>query len=136
MSHRTIRRLYEGRLASWADSMGYPVAYQNSPFTPQSGQLYLRTFLIPADTGSDDLAGEHRRYQGLFQVNVVSPAGQGSGQAETIVMQLADLFPVNMLLSDGDFSVQIVEPVAQGPEIQDATEYTTPASFSYRADTP
>lgn len=51
-------------------------------------------------------------------------------------MQLADLFPVNMLLSDGDFTVQIVEPVAQGPEIQDATEYTTPASFSYRADTP
>jgi len=116
--------------------MGYPVAYQNSPFTPHSGQLYLRAFLIPADTGSDDLAGEHRRYQGLFQVNVVSPAGQGSGEAETIVMQLADLFPVNMLLNDGDFTVQIVEPVAQGPEIQDATEYTTPAGFGYRAATP
>lgn len=136
MSHRTIRRLYEGRLAAWADSMGYPVAYQNSQFMPESGKLYLRAFLLPADTGSDDLAGEHRRFQGLFQVNVVTPAGEGSGEAETIVLQLADLFPVNMLLTDGDFSVQITTPVAQGPEIQGATEYTTPASFSYRADTP
>lgn len=135
MSHQRCRRLFESRLAAWAADKGYPVAYQNVPFTPQSGQLYLRAFLLPSDTGSDTLAGDHKRYQGLFQVSVVTPAGQGSGQAEDIIAELAGLFPIYDRLTLDDFSVVVMSPVEQGPEIPDDTEFTIPATFSYRADT-
>lgn len=136
MSHAICRRLFESRLAAWAADKGYPVAYQNVPFTPQSGQLYLRAFLLPSGTYNDDLAGEQRRFQGLFQVSVVAPAGQGPGSAESVVTELAALFPLNYSEIVDGLIIQIMSPVEQGPEIPDDTEYTTPASFSYRAETP
>ena len=66
MSHKIVRSLLEARLAAWA-KLQKPVlriAYQNVVFKPADGETYLRAFLIPAHTGSDDLAGEHR---GLYR---------------------------------------------------------------------
>lgn len=137
MSHQLCRRLFESRLASWAADKGYPVAYQNVAFSPQSGQLYLIAYLIPSGTYSDDLAGAFRRYQGIFQVSVVSPAGQGPGEAEKVITELSTVFPLNYSEQIEGLIVQVMSPIEQGPPIpQEQTEYTTPASFSYRAETP
>lgn len=136
MSHQKVRGLFQSRLAAWAADKGYPVSYQNVAFTPQSGQIYLRAFLLPSGTYNDDLAGEQRRFQGIFQVSVVAPAGEGTGYAEDIISELADLFPLNYSEIVDGLIVQIMTPVEQGPQLTDETEYTTPASFSYRAETP
>lgn len=135
MSQKRIRQLIESRLSAWAVAEGYPVAYQNQDFTPPENGIYLRAYLLPAPTGSDTLAGDHRRYQGVFQVSVVVPTGEGAGQAEDIVGELADLFPLYDRLSLDVFTVVITTPVSQGPEIPEASTFTLPASFSYRADT-
>lgn len=134
MYTKLIRTLYEQRLATWAATKSLTVAWQNALFTAPAG-AYLRAFLLPADTDSQDLAGAHRAYTGVFQVSIVAPAGQGSVVAETLAAELDALFPNNLLLSSGAFGVQIVSPCSAGPAIQDGTRYTLPVWFRYRADT-
>ena len=137
MSHKIVRSLFEARLAVWA-KLQKPVlriAYQNVAFKPADDETYLRAFSIPARTGSDDLAGEHRVYTGLFQITIVTPAGIGSGAGEGLVEGLAALFTLNDRLSRGDFTVLVMTPVEPGPEQQEDTGYALPVSFQYRADT-
>lgn len=138
MSQDRIRYLLETRLANWAAARNptLTVAWQNHPFTPPTGS-YLRAFLLPATTGSNDLAGAHRRYTGVFQVSIVAPAGAGSRAAESIANELETLFPLNLALSivSPAFRVSIISPVTIAPAIQEGDRYTVPVSFRYRSDT-
>ena len=135
MSTKLIRSIYEQRLAVWAAARSLPVAWQNVAFTPPASGLYLRAFLLPGDTASLDLEGSHRQYIGVLQVSIVAPSGQGSGAAEQLAADLDALFPNNLRLTSGAFSVQIVSPCSTGPVTQDGTSYTLPVWFRYRADT-
>ncbi|MEE4465711.1 phage tail terminator-like protein, partial [Azotobacter chroococcum] len=110
MSNRLIRSLYEQRLAAWAAARSLPVAWQNVPFTPPASGIYLRAFLLPADTDSLDLEGAHRLYTGVFQISIVAPNGNGSGDAEQPAADLDAEFPQNLRLTSGAFAVQIVSP--------------------------
>lgn len=135
MSHKIIRSIYEQRLAAWAAGQSLRVAYQNVSFEPAEGETYLAAFTLPAGTDSDTLAGDHKMYTGLFQVNVVTPAGNGPGAAESLVDDLAALFPIYLRLSQGDFTVTVMTPVDPGTGIVGDTTYSVPAFFQYRADT-
>lgn len=137
MSNKRIRALYEGRLATWAAARvpALSIALQNKPFTPTTGTAYLKCFLLPADTASEDLAGALRTYRGVFMVSVVAPINTGPGAAETIADELAALFVHNARLTGSGFTVQQITPASQAPALQDATTYIVPVSFEYRADT-
>ena len=137
MSHKIIRSLLEARLAAWAKlkSPVLRIAYQNVAFEPVEGETYLRAFSIPARTGSDDLAGEHRIYTGLFQITIVTPVGIGSGAGEVLAENLAVLFALNERLSRDNFTVLVMTPVEPGPVQQEDIGYALPVSFQYRADT-
>ena len=137
MSHKIVRSLFEARLAAWA-KMKKPmmrIAHQNVGFKPVDGEIYLRAFLMPARTGSDDLAGEHRIYTGIFQITIVTPAGVGSGAGEGLAEEISLLFALNDRLSHEDFTVLVMTPVELGPEQQEDTGFALPVSFQYRADT-
>jgi hypothetical protein len=137
MSHRTIRQIYEARLAVWAAARapGLRIAYQGVPFTPAPGETYLQAFTLPAGTTSQSLGGDHKAYTGVFQVSVIGPAGSGTGKPEGIVDELAALFPLFERYSKADITVVTMTPVEQGPGIPDGNNYTVAASFQYRADT-
>lgn len=137
MSHKIIRSLLEGRLKTWADtrSPALRISYQNVDFSPTANETYLRAFLLPAGTNSNDLAGVHRLYTGLFQITIVTPSGGGTGAAEGLVDELAALFPLYDLLTKPGFSAQVMTPVEPGPEQQEDTAFALPVSFQYRADT-
>lgn len=137
MSNKRIRALYEGRLKTWAAGRSTPlrVAYQNVPFTPVTGEIYLKATLLPADTASDDLAGALRTYLGVFQVSVVAPINAGPGAAETIGDELAALFTMNQRLTATGFTVQQITPATQAAALPDEKNYIVPVSFEYRADT-
>lgn len=137
MSHRTIRQIYEARLAAWtaARSPVLRIAYQGVAFTPSDGEIYLAAFTLPAGTSSATLGGDHKAYTGLFQVNVVTPAGGGTGKAEGIVDELAALFPLNARYTKAGLTVMTLTPVAPGPGIEVDSNLTVSASFEYRADT-
>lgn len=134
MSHRIIRLLYQGRLDAWAQSQGLRVAYESRVFEPADGETYLQAYLLPAGTDDNTLGGDLKTYTGVFQVNVVTPAGNGPTAAENLADEIADLFPVFLRLSKYDFEVIVLTPVEPGPGITDDSTYTVSASFQYRAD--
>lgn len=137
MSHRTIRQIYEARLAAWAAARvpALRIAYQGVTFSQASGETYLAAFTLPAGTGSETLGGDHKVYTGVFQVNVVTPAGSGTGKAEGIVDEIAALFPLNTRLTKSGLTVMVLTPVEPGPPVDPYSNLTVSASFQYRADT-
>ncbi|MDU8441456.1 phage tail terminator-like protein, partial [Pseudomonas syringae pv. actinidiae] len=83
---------------------------------------------------TDTLSGDHRVYTGLFQINVVTSAGNGTGEAEGIVDDIASLFPAYLRLKQDAFEVLVLTPVEPGPPITGDTTLTVSASFQYRSD--
>ncbi|MCF9000472.1 phage tail terminator-like protein [Pseudomonas syringae] len=135
MSHRIIRSLFETLLTTWAAARSLRIAYQGVSFTPEPDKTYLSAFTLPAGTGTNTLGGDHRVYTGVFQVNVVTPAGNGTGEAEGLVDDIAALFPAYLRLKQDAFEVLVLTPVEPGPPIIGDSTLTVSASFQYRADT-
>ncbi|WP_426287546.1 phage tail terminator-like protein [Luteibacter sp. E-22] len=137
MSNKLVRRAIETRLAAWAAARtpALRIAFEDVPFTPANGETYLEVFMLPAATGSDDLAGVHRVYRGVYQINVVTPSGVGPGPAEAIADELTALFPLNLRMAVGGFTAQVVTPATVAKGEPDPPTYTQPVSFQYRADT-
>lgn len=137
MSQKAIKAILEARLNTWAgaQSPAIRIAWENVPFTPISGETYIRCQIIPNEAASDDLAGEHRLYRGVFQMSIVRPAGSSAGPVYDIVASLNAQFPVNGRYTSGAVAVQVVTPVSAGPAITEESTYTVPAWFRYRCDT-
>jgi hypothetical protein len=134
MSHQVIRRLYEQRLAAWAGERDLRVAFESVEFEPSNNETYIRAFTLPAGTDTQTLEGTDRVYTGVFQISIVSPAGNGTGDAEGLVDELDGLFPAFLRLQQGDLEVMVLTPIEPGPAIVDDTTLTVSASFQYRAD--
>lgn len=137
MSEKIIRSIYEARLASWAAarSPALKVAFENVKFTPPTdGSTYLRCFLLPATTDSQDLQGTHEAFLGLFQINIVAKVDGGMGEAKGIADELRALFPNNLRLSKSGLTVQSISPCSQASTQQDTNTATVPVWFNYRAD--
>jgi len=138
MSDKIIRSLFEGRLKMWATARvpALPIAYEDVAFTPPAdGSPYLRAFMLPANTTSEDLEGKHTAYRGVFQVSVVTKAGIGRGTAEAIADEIYALFPNNMALTKTNFTVYVRAPMSTASAQQGDTTTTLPLSIQYRADT-
>lgn len=137
MSNKLCRRAIETRIATWAAARApaLAVAFENVAFTPVQGSPYLRVFLLPSDTDSSDLAGSHRLYHGVYQVNIVAPSAGGPGVAEGIEDEIAALFPLNLRIAVPGLTVQVSSPVTASSGVSDPTGYIVPVSFQYRADT-
>ena len=138
MSDLKIRQLFEARLAAWATARSptLTIAYEDKAFTvPANGGTYLKAFLMPGAPASEDLAGRHISYRGLFQVSVITKAGIGRGPAGLIAEELAALFPNNQELTRAGFSVFVRSPMGSAAAIQDDTVSMLPLRFRYRADT-
>jgi hypothetical protein len=138
MSDTIIRSLYEGRLKTWADARlpKLTIAFEDVIFTPPiDGSTYLKAYLLPGNSDSEDLAGQHKSYRGIFQVSVVTKSGVGRGPAGQIANELAALFPNNLALTKTDFTVFVRSPTSNAPAISSDTTSALPVSFEYRADT-
>lgn len=132
MSQALIKRAFEAALEVYANDKALPVAYPGQAFERPSG-MYLSCHAIPALTDSLTLEGDHRLYSGTFQINVIFPAGDGTGDGDEIAQELADHFPLNARF--GAVGVQVMTPMSiVAPIITDGL-ISIPVSFSYRLDT-
>lgn len=137
MSTNAVRAALEARLGTWAAarSPALRIAWQNVTFDAATAETYLAAFLLPADTESQDLEGDHRAFRGLLQVTVVCPVGIGAGDAYGIAAEIDTLFPVNGRYTSGSVTTQIIGPASVGPALQDEHQFQIPVSIPYRADT-
>lgn len=139
MSDKIIRQLLEGRLATWAAARNpvIRIAYQDRAFTPTSNETYLRCFVLPANTASDDLQGVHEQFVGVWQVSIVKPSGGGGGLGPALIIEdeLRALFPNNQQMTSGAFSLFTRTPMSAAPAITDEANTIIAMSCRYRADT-
>ena len=133
MSQARIRAAFETRLAAWAKKKRLPVVWQNHGQQLPAGD-HLRASLLPANTLSLDLAGQHRGYRGVFQVSVFCTTGTGPAKAERLVQELDELFPAAMLMQQGGLEVRTLSPMSASAAIQETDWYSVPVSCRYAAD--
>ncbi|UAN55344.1 DUF4128 domain-containing protein [Serratia sp. JSRIV004] len=133
MSHTRIAALLEARLGEWADAHDIPVAWENTPMDPPDG-LYLQVYAMPATTTAIDLAEKLHVLPGVWQINVVAPAGDGTGPVRDLADQISALFPLGMMLAEGGLTCYISTPPTVYRGITTDARYTIPVSMNYRAD--
>ncbi|MCX9150462.1 phage tail terminator-like protein [Pseudomonas sp. TB1-B1] len=137
MSHAIIASIYEAKLIAWnsARSEKLRIVFENMAYAPAEGETYLRAFTIPGDTASNTLGGDHRLFTGVFQVNIIAPAGTGKTMTNPIAAELTGLFPLYAHNTKATLTVVTMSPIDPGPGITGDSTYTVSVSFLYRADT-
>ncbi|WP_112288428.1 DUF4128 domain-containing protein [Rahnella sp. AN3-3W3] len=133
MSQQAITQLLETRLSEWAEAQGLQVAFDNIGFSPPDG-IYLQSHVMPATTTAIDLSRQAKVIRGVYQINVIAPAGTGKSAGGLIAEQLIQLFPENQEMSDGVLTCFINSVPSAFAGISSDTSYTIPVSMSYRAD--
>ena len=121
----------DSRLNTLASSP--PVAWENTLYTPVSGTTYLRpTNLIGAtaqaslgDTGLD-------KYQGIYQIDVFAPLGDGPGAANAQADLVADHFSRGTDLTSGAVVVRLGD-VSRVTGTKDGDRYLIAVSINYMA---
>lgn len=130
MSLKTIRRAFETRIATWAQSVSIAVAYENASFTPTQS-AYVELFMLPAQTGSQYLSQTDRSYAGICQINIHVPLNAGSADAHNYAGAIAVLFGVSMT-QDG---LRIYcQPGYELPAQTIDTHFTLPLRIPYRCE--
>lgn len=122
------------RLGKWADGISMPVAWENVEFTPPATGIYLAAYDMPATPQTMDLSLSCRTFSGVYQINVVIPAGAGRAEAISLANKVADLFPEGGDIQGDGFTCWITSTPAIFRGISTAVSYTVPVSLNYRAD--
>lgn len=131
MSQAIIRKAFESRLKTWAVANGIAIAYENVNFTAPDA-VYLRSFMLPAETRNELINGEHRSYKGVYQVSIYMPSNSPIKSGEDMAADISALFP-QVFTQDG-IRITMLNPLGQRPALQDGARLTIPVSGSYRAD--
>ncbi|MYM34938.1 hypothetical protein GTP38_11380 [Duganella sp. FT94W] len=136
MSHDIARAAIETRLTAWAKARtpALPVAFGNFAYTPTTGQSYLQGDLLPADTLNPSQGGKHKRYIGLYQVSVRTPAGKGATESAAISKSIEELFPCATTLQYAGPSVHIDSTPSVGAGRPDGGFWMVPITISYHVD--
>lgn len=138
MSHARVRTLFSAALANYAQQKGLEVSYDNVKIE-FVGDTYIRSHIIPSDTFSDTLSGDHKGYTGMFQMTIVTKYGTGLLTMESIANDLQNIFLVNKMFTDGKvpipFNVQVTSPLIVPEGKQSGVAWESPCYFEYRADT-
>ena len=85
-----------------------PVAWANIPFTPVSGTLYIRPHVLPNNT-AQAAAGSTGidRHEGIYQVDVLAPAGRGKKEATEMADLVANHFARGTTLAYNGTNVRL-----------------------------
>jgi hypothetical protein len=135
MSHSDIRKAFNDKVREYGATKGYHVVLQNAPYKPTVKETYLKTYIIPSSAVSQTLGGDHKRYMGVFQVDILIPNNIGTGDITRIVNELQEVFPVYNRISFGaDKEVIVLSPVDMTEGKNTDTHFSTPCWFTYRSD--
>ena len=91
------------------DMPGKPdVAWENFPFEPAVGTLWIRPTILPGDTVQASLGTTGQDMsQGIYQVDVFAEAGAGKNEAVAMADKIADQFKRGTILTYNDLKVRI-----------------------------
>ncbi|SEL12057.1 Bacteriophage related protein of unknown function [Roseateles sp. YR242] len=139
MSNKIIRAAFETRLAAWAAAQvpPIPVAYENGgDFTPPSDRSrYAHCYLMPVDLDTQTVDMKHLVFEGLFQVTLFMPAGEGNGPTDDLCESLATTFSPTAPMVRAGLPIFITRPMGRRSGDPEDGYFVVPVSCAYRADT-
>lgn len=117
--------------------LGLAIAWENSPFTPQVGIPWIKAGLLPGPVVQADMApdGGRDRHQGIYQVSLFYPAGQGSGPARRMADQVTAGFKRGTVLSQAGLNIRI-QRAWRAPALSEPEWFQVPVSVQWFAYTP
>jgi len=96
--------------------MGYETAFENAPFTPTHGTLYLQEAYLPADTTPVGMEyGSSEDHRGIYQVSVMAPRDEYKAAAYAAVDAVALQFARGTELTRDDITVRVERVSASAP---------------------
>lgn len=108
-----VRAALEAAVAS----LGYPIAWTGVPYTPVTGQAFLRVSVSMIEPGPHvNLAGDGFAQRGLLRVVIHTPTGKGPAQGDAIAQAIRAKFPVGSVFGS---AVRILWPPTVSGETQD-----------------
>lgn len=122
-------------LASHLSTLDIPTQYENAPFTPAAGELYLAESLIPtSNIPMSIVAGGSNSSEGIYQVLVYSMAGETKGAGFAVADQVEALFERGTRLTHDGITVTILR-VERNAGFMSGDRFAIPISVYYRAAT-
>lgn len=133
MSIVTVRSTITKALATWAAAKSLPLSREQQPFTkPANYAPFIELNIIPAKTILASIDGERKRYLGNVIINIWTKDGQGTGEAEKLAEELAELFSV---VPKKQMPVSVEEVPSIRKPVMDGSGYSiTGVSFTYRLE--
>jgi len=120
-------------LSLLALSPALPVAYPDIQFNPPA-TAYLKVYYIPNGTQRICITpGSPNRYQGILQVTVVFPAGQGAVKPNDVAGQIASHFAEGTQLQTAAGPVRIDKRPSVERPMQDTDRIQIPVSIDWVA---
>lgn len=128
-----IPGLLMARLAELVVTPPLPVAWPDVAFTPPAGG-YLRAQHMPNDTDRLFIGnGEPHRFNGLFQVSVVWPAGQGIVAPLDIAGKIVEHFAEGTAFPIGTGALRIDKRPSVARPLQEADHIQIPVTIEWVA---
>lgn len=129
----TIAELLFARLTSLVLSPALPVSYQGLPFTPPTGP-YLRADFIPNRTDNLGLANDaSARHQGILQIMVIYPVGQGVVKPTNVAGLVASHFAKGTILYGSGVKVKVYAKPSVGAPMIEPDKVSVPVTVLYRS---
>lgn len=120
-------------LATQLNTVDLPTQWENAPFTPPAGEVYLAETLLPGPTLSVGVSGtSSNEFGGIYQVTVYAPLGGTKGAGLGAAQAVAEAFPKALQLTYDGITV-IVLRTSQAPAFASGDRWAIPISVTYRA---
>ena len=131
MSHRKISAALSTHLAAMPTLPS--VAWENAPFTPVSGTVYLKEYYLPATTTGIGVADDSSsQFIGVYQVSIHANSGDYKLEAQTLADNITAHFARGTMLDYEDQKVRIeVSSIANA--LQEGDRYMIPVSINWRS---
>lgn len=136
MSDQHILAALRTRLVSFAQTKGLNLAAEGVAFVPDATKTHLADHLLPAETENPSMGRDHRRYVGIYQVDVDAPASSNVGDLRTLANELVAHFPRGSALTHASSGtkVLIIRTPSISPLIVDGGRMKRAVSIRYQAD--
>ena len=127
MIHTKINAALSAKLAT----LNIPTQFENAPFTPQAGVVYLREAYLPASTIALGLS-QTDDYSGIYQVMVMAPKDGGKGAGLNTAQTVMAAFPRGLRMVREGQNIAI-QQVSQRPAILIGDRWAVVVEVTFRA---
>lgn len=132
MTAKKIRQTLTKEFVTWAQTFKIPFAVPNLEFEPVPGEEYLQLWFLDAAPVSYSLAEGHEQLQGIMQIDINVPYGEGEGRVLEIYESLNTVFKSKAVVRNSAGAVRLGRVYLSGTDSK-SPWYTKFMTIEYSA---